>query len=227
MDWSALSTLEPAEGAEKLAGLTEQMSDFIDAHPETKPKLIDIFERNLESSIDTETYTPIWYGIASLFGIGEDAPRIFTWLSAPDQQERLNALAARCKPQFAQLLRSIFALYGQELQNAYRRWREYPDNWEAMHRQVYVDNERNQARIDIKIVKYNQESLDLTLDARSLLLMISRLMGSLALAAGGPFADAELNELREQSDAFWEAIGAVRNEQPPVAESETAQAVEG
>lgn len=220
MDWSAMVGVDSEEGAEKLSGLADQIAEIIDAHPEIELKLMDVFERNLADSIDTDTYTPVWSGIAALFAIGDDAPRLFSWLSVPEQQERLDALTARCQPALARLLRNIFALYGPSLQDAYRRWREYPDNWEALYRQVYVDNERNQTRIDLKIVKYNQESLDLTLDARSLLLMVSRLMGSLTLAAGGPFADHELNELRDQSNAFWDAIGAAQKEEP-----ETAQAL--
>lgn len=219
MDWSALSGLEPADGAAKLAGLLDRLSELVEQNPDIEPRLIEVLERNLGSPADTETYTPVWNGIAALFGIGEDAPRLFSWISVPEQQERLDALAARCGPGLGRLLRNVFALYGQSLQDAYRRWREYPDNWEAMHRQVYVDYERNQNRIDIKIVKYNQESMDLTLDARSLLLMVSRLMGSLTLAASGPFSDNELSELRDQSEAFWGAIASIADEPDPVAES--------
>lgn len=214
MDWSALSRLNPEEGATQLTEFMNRISELIEQRPEIEPKLVELLERSLRSEIDTETYTSIWHAITALIGIGEDAPRLFTWLSVPEQQERLDALTARCKPGLARLLRNLFALYGESLQVAYRRWREYPDNWEAMHRQVYVDQERNQNRIDIKIVKYNQESLDLTLDARSLLLMVSRLMNSLTLAASGPFTDAELSELRGQSEAFWGAIDSSGRDQP-------------
>lgn len=212
MDWSALNRLDPEEGAIQLIELTDRISEFVEQNPETETKLVEALELNLRPEIDTETYNPIWYAITTLIGIGEDAPRLFIWLSGPQQQERLDALTSRCRPDFARLLRNIFALYGESLQVAYRRWREYPDNWEAMHRQVYVDQERNQTRIDLKIVKYNQESLDLNLDARSLLLMVSRLMGSLTLAASGPFTDAELSELRSQSQAFWDVIDSGQDE---------------
>jgi hypothetical protein len=217
MDWNTVNRLSPEEGAEQLTDLAEQISELVSAHPEIEPKLMDVLERGLGASVDTDSYSPVWYGIAALFGIGEDVPRLFTWLSATAQPERLDALTARCRPDFARLLRNVFALYGQNLQDAYRRWREYPDNWDAMHQQVYVDNERNQARIDITIVKYSQERVDLTLDARSLLLMVSRLMGSLTLAASGPFAESELDGLRSQSDALWEAISAAEREQAAAA----------
>lgn len=223
MDWDALSGLGPDEGAAELSELMDRISELIEAQPEIEGRLVNLLDRNLGSAIDTDTLTPIWYGIISLFGIGDDAPRLFTWLSVPEQRERLDALSARCRPDLARLFRNIFALYGQGLQDAYRRWREYPDNWEALYRQVYVDNERNQARIDLRIVKYDQESLDLTLDARSLLLMVSRLMSSLTLAASGPFNDAELDELRDQFEAFLEASAAARDQQDPVADGELAQ----
>ncbi|HVD39807.1 MAG TPA: hypothetical protein VNC16_02235 [Solirubrobacterales bacterium] len=220
MDWNALNRLPPEEGAEALTELAGHMSDLVSANPEIEVKLMDVLERNLGSSVDTDTYTPVWYGIAALFGIGDDAPRLFAWLSAPDQPERLDAIVGHCGGDLARLLRSVVALHGQSLQDAYRRWREYPGNWEAMYRQVYVDSERNQTRIDIKIVTYDEQRLDLTLDARSLLLMISRLMNSLTLAASGPFAESELNELRDQSGAFWEAVSAAEDSQAQVAEGE-------
>jgi hypothetical protein len=220
MDWNAVNRLTPEEGAEALSELAEQMSDLVSADPEIEMKVMDVLERNLGPSVDTDTYTPVWYGIVALFGIGDDAPRLFAWLSAPDQSERLNALVARCGADLARLLRGVVALHGQSLQEAYRRWREYPGNWEAMYRQVYVDSERNQTRIDIRIVTYDEQSLDLTLDARSLLLMISRLISSLTLAASGPFAESELSELREQSEAFWEAVSAAQDSQSQIAQDE-------
>lgn len=220
MDWNAVNRLTPEEGAEALSELAERMSDLVSANSEIEVKLMDVLERNLGPSVDIDTYTPVWYGIAALFGIGDDAPRLFAWLSGPDQPERLDALVARSGSDFARLLRSVIALHGQNLQDAYRRWREYPGNWEAMYRQVYVDSERNQTRIDIRIVTYDQRSLNLTLDARSLLLMISRLMNSLTLAAAGPFAESELSELRDQSEAFWEAVSTAQDSQSQVAEGQ-------
>jgi hypothetical protein len=206
MDWEALIRVEPQTGAEKMADLTAEMAKLVDERPEIAPQSLELIGRHLVDGSDGETYTAVWEGIDALFGLGEDAPRLFSWLLATEQRERLDAVTAQCPPVLARLLRSCMGLYGQGLQEAYRRWREYPDNWDAMHRQVYVDIERNQNRIDITIVKYNQEQLELTLEARSLLLMVSRLMNSLSAVASGPFTDSELDELREQSDAFWRAI---------------------
>lgn len=208
MDWEGLSRVEPQMGAEQVADITVQMAKLVEERPEIAPQSLELMGRHLVETPDSETYTAIWEGIDALFGIGEDAPRLFSWLLETEQRERLDAVTAQCPPVLARLLRSCMGLYGQGLQEAYRRWREYPDNWDAMHRQVYVDVERNQNRIDIMIVKYNQEKLVLTLEARSLLLMVSRLMNSLSAVASGPFTDSELDVLREQSDAFWRAIEA-------------------
>ena len=206
MDWEALIRVDPQVGAAKLDDLTAQMAKLVEGHPEIAPQTMELLGRHLGDGVDTETYTEIWEGLDALFGIGEDVPRLFSWFLAIEQRERLDALTVRCPPVLARLLRSCMGIYGPGLQDAYRRWREYPDNWDVMHRQVYVDNERNQNRIDITILKYNQEKVELTLEARSLLLMVSRLMNSLAAVASGPFTDGELKELGEQSDAFWQAV---------------------
>ena len=220
MDWNALIGLDPRESAEKMGDLTTEMGAALEDRPEIAQQLPVLLERELGGKADTETFTPVWEGITTLFGIGDDASRLFSWLSVPEQQERLEALTARCSPALAQLLRNSVALHGKILQDSYRRWREYPDNWDAMHRQTYVDNERNQSRVDIRIVKFNDEEVQLTLDARSLMLMVIRLMNSLSLVASGPFTDAEIRELREQSDAFWSAFESNKAE----AEAEVADA---
>jgi hypothetical protein len=205
MDWETLITLDPEVAAAEMSDLTAEMAKLVDEHPDLARQMLELLDRHLRDGVDAEAYTPVWEGIAALFGL-DDAARLFSWLLATEQRERLDAVTAHSPPTLARLLRSCMGIYGQSLRDTYRRWREYPDNWDAMHRQMYVDSERNQNRVDITIVKYNREEVKLTLEARSLLLMVARLMNSLTRVAGGPFTDAELAELRKQSEAFWNAV---------------------
>jgi hypothetical protein len=212
VDWNTLNRLDAEAAAKEMSGLAAQMAKLLEDSPRTAELVMDLLGRHLGDGIDTETYGAVWEGIAMLFGIGDDAPRLYSWLSQVEQRERLDALAARSPTALSRLLRDSIAIHGPSLQEAYRRWREDPENWEMLQRAAYFDIERGGHRVDVTILKFNGEKISMTLDARSLLLMVERLMNSLSLVASGPFTDEELAGLQEQSSAFWEAVAASKAE---------------
>ncbi len=222
VDWTAVNGMDPEAGAKELSELTTQMAQRLEENPETVVLLRSLFTRHLEGEITPDSYGPIWEGIATLFGPEDDAPRLFAWLSQENQRERVEALIAASPPSVADVLRESIASYGLDLQLAYRRWREIPENWELLHRENYFDIDRGIHRIDLTILKYNGETAKFGLDARSLLVMVGRLMNSLSLVADETLADQDLDDLRRESEAFWKAVAAARGETADEAEPSPA-----
>lgn len=214
VDWNALMAADPAAGAEMLRPVIEEMDTVLEADPEVAQQVLAALDRHLQGSLDTDSYTPVWDGIWVMFGIGQAAPRLYTWLSTTDQRARLEAVLPLCSVPLARLLRSGIGMYGQELSDAYRYWREYPDNWDALYRQVSFDTDRRQNRIDLRVVKYNHEEASLTLDSRSLLIFITRLVNSLGVTASDSFIPAELETFRKECDAFWSVVNPPEESAP-------------
>ncbi|MGN6586829.1 MAG: hypothetical protein ACTHKT_05070 [Solirubrobacterales bacterium] len=222
VDWSAVNGMDAEAGAKELSGLTAQMAQRLEKTPETASLLRSLLARHLEGAITPDSYSPVWEGVATLFGLDDDAPRLFAWLSQENQRERVDALIAASPPSVADMLRESIASYGQDLQQAYRRWREIPENWELLHRENYFDIDRGIHRVDLTILKYSGETVNFSLDARSLLVMVGRLMNSLSLVADETFTDQDLEDLRRESDAFWEAVAAIRDQATDRAEASPA-----
>ncbi|MGN6664232.1 MAG: hypothetical protein ACTHK6_08545 [Solirubrobacterales bacterium] len=224
MDWTALNQMEARAGAQELKELAGKMAARVEENSQCAALLMELFARRLDGPITPESYAPLWEGIATLFGIGDDAPQLFAWLAQGDRHERLEALAEQSPPAFGWLLREVLAVYGERLQQAYRRWREFPHNWEWLQRETYFDIGRGQHRLDLTILKFNDEEVRLSMDARSLLSMVARLTNSLTAVATTPFTELELADLRQETDAFWGAIQANQSEVPAEEKRESAVA---
>jgi hypothetical protein len=207
-DWSALNALSPTEAAAQMADVLTELTQHLTDDPGLPTRLNEILARELNAPIDNETSGRLYESITLLFG-EEDPALLIHWLSQPDQVERLEAVAGRSSSEVARMLREAVALYGSKLGEAFRRFRETPDDWDGIHREIFHDVILNRFRLDFEITKFNGESIRLTCDPNSLLTLTSSLMKTLNfVAAAQPFAEPRIDEFRAEVDAFWRALEA-------------------
>jgi hypothetical protein len=138
-----------------------------------------------------------------------DPAWLMWWIVQDESNERLEAVARVASPPVERLLRDSLALHWVKFQVATRHWRELPENWRTITPAIYHEMLAEQYRIDLEIIKFNDETVKLTCEPDSLVALVSTLVRTLTpLASANPFAAARLDELRAELDTFWAALEA-------------------
>lgn len=121
-----------------------------DAHAEDR--LFRLLDKRLEGDFDSETWSRIYKSVTAL--MGEKGATLLGWATTVDPTP-IEALDRHTPAEVVALLRLITATHGAELQSAYARWDQLPNNWRTVGREVHQDLLRNRALITLRVEKFN------------------------------------------------------------------------
>lgn len=141
--------------------------------PQATDHLLAILQKRLGDAITTDTWTGVETGLANYLGA---AAQLVSWVTRADQAARLREAEARISPAATALLRTILGFYGRELALAYERWRELPNDWVRMNRDVMYDEIDKRHLIRVSIEKQNGETVVVEARPGSFLRLITTLL---------------------------------------------------
>lgn len=199
--WDAVLAGEvaPEEMKPLLVASAQAIDEYLSADSETEEEALDVLRRRLERPLEPTTYDEILAALRAL--MGNDGTGLVHWYvtTAPEDTSMLRENAS---PRVDWFLRRITAAHGPELQAAFSLWRDLPDDWKLVNREVFYDLVRERYYIRHRIYKASGEQVvlegnaDSVLDlARSLLLTL-RWVGR-ADAFSEPVKEAFLAEAQD------------------------------
>jgi len=169
--------------------------------PHVEEHVLAILEKRLGGTIDADTWTAVDAALANYLG---GAAALVSWVGRADQTNRLHEAETRVPPLVAGLLRTILGLYGRELRLAYERWRELPNDWVRMNRDVFYDEIEKRYLLRVAIEKQNGETFVLEARPGSMLRLITSLVVTAKHASTpGAFDPPSIT-------AFNEAVGQLQ-----------------
>lgn len=155
-------------------------------------------------NIDEETWSTVQECLRNYLGV--DGEYLVGWLMQfPNTVEDLEEFAP---PDVASFLRQVLALHGPELANAFARWKEFPDNWRGMNREVFLDQITGLYRIQLRIAKFNGDTVMFEGPPDSFLKMARNILITLQGLAPDYYNEAVLGEFVKDAGAFLESISA-------------------
>jgi hypothetical protein len=149
-----------------LAVSAQEIDEYLAADSETEEETLDVLRRRLEGPIQTTTYDAILGALRAL--MGDDGTGLIHWYvtSSPEDAAILRGNAS---PRVEWFLRRIVAAHGPELQAAFALWRDLPDDWKSVNREVFYDVVRERYYIRHKIFKVDGSEVTLEGNADSVL----------------------------------------------------------
>ncbi|MGA7706079.1 MAG: hypothetical protein WB998_14440 [Solirubrobacteraceae bacterium] len=209
-DWSSFEEVSEEEAPASLRPLLEKLDEMLRKDERLPQTLSQVLDETFRNPIDADTFGRLMESVRTLFGMGDDVSRLLAWL-AFDHPAHVDATAPVAPAAAERLLRDVFAVYGQRLADAYRNWREIPDDWVTLSHQVQYEYETNQYVVGVGIEKLNGQTVWVRGSASSILALVSNLIRTLnPIAAHGPFDQARVEEFREAEDDLWKGIDAAQ-----------------
>jgi hypothetical protein len=219
-DWGLIWAQEADEELIRatVARSAAQIESFLVSDDQTEEETLALLGRRLSGPIDPTTYDVVRDALSAL--LGEEGANVVHWyiVGAGASTGILEDVAPA---RVAFFVRRIAAAHDPEFRAAYALWKEVPDDWRTIHRDVYFDyiNERHLVRHRIQkangeefVVEGNANSV---LDLARTLLISTRLIGSReafsepTIQAFLAEADAVLAMLRPDEEASQDGNGAV------------------
>jgi len=173
-----------------------QIESFLESDDQTEEETLALLGRRLSGPMDPATYDVVRDALRAL--LGEDGANVVHWYTVADGAST-GILEQVAPARVAFFVRRIAAAHLPEFQAAYALWKEVPDDWRTIHRDVYFDfiNQRHLVRHRIEkvsgdeiVVEGNANSV---LDLARSFLVSTRLIGSRD-AFGEPTIQAFLEE---------------------------------
>jgi hypothetical protein len=223
IDWSVVHDEAPQDSQEVRDMVTEL--EVALARSGLAERAAAVLAQVLAPPLGDATFDRVQSGLGTLFGLGEEEPgRMFAWLAFDPTRARLEAFVAAAPPAVARFLRDVWAALGDDLAKAYRCWRELPDDWEVVHREINHNVLTEQVRIELRITKFNGEQAQIAGDAGSILSLTTNFVRSLNMVGHGlTIPEPALTDFREQV-AMLEALLA--EAVPAATEPEPAEPAE-
>jgi len=162
-----------SEAAPLFSATGTVLDDLLTTAPKATEQILAILFKHLDRATDANTWTSLSTALTNY--LGEAAPLIL-WVVRADQAARLHEAELRVSPPAARLLRTIVGLYGSELALAYTRWRELPNDWMTVHRDVFYDEIEKRYLLRVSIDKLNGETAVIEARPGSFLRLITTLV---------------------------------------------------
>lgn len=159
-DW--LDVLQVKKSVDELPSLlpdtAAQFDAFLKAEPLTEQRVLAILQRHIGGPKRADTWDTMLTGLK--YCLGDDVTYMLAWLIQDGQTaEKFAQLGEHASPAVMSFFRTIFGVYGGDMQLAYEGWNELPNNWNAIAREVLYDQLSRIHRLVIRITKYNGEEI--------------------------------------------------------------------
>ncbi len=155
----------------------DQLLQFMQTDPTTRPHIDRIIRHHLENGIDLETWGHVLNGLTVY--VGEDiATFLLTLLLRSDDAEFVDLVEKYVGAEMP-YLRSLMALYSDDLREAHTVFGEKPHGWKTVNRRIYYDHLTQLWHATFEIVKYGGERVYLDETPNSAIVLCQAIIDAL------------------------------------------------
>lgn len=199
-DWDPIWTQQADEEYIRtvLKSSAGQIESFLVSDEQTEEETLALLGRRLSAEIDTTTYDVVLDALRAL--LGQDGANVVHWYTVGNGAET-GILEEVASPRVAFFVRRIAAAHLPEFRSAFALWKETPEDWRTIHRDVYFDYINQRIVVRHRLIKINGEEMIVEGNANSLLDLTRSLLTSLGLIGSrDAFGDREIEAFLTEAD---------------------------
>ena len=175
-----------------------QMKSFLVSDDETEEETLALLGRRLSGEVDTTTYDVVLDALRAL--LGQDGANVVHWYTVGNGADT-GILAQVASPRVEFFVRRIAAAHLPEFRSAFALWKETPEDWRTIHRDVYFDTINQRVVVRHRIIKINGEEMIVEGNANSLLDLTRSLLTSVNLiGTREAFGEREMDAFLAEAD---------------------------
>jgi len=180
------------------------IESFLVSDDQTEEETLALLGRRLSGEIDTTTYDVVLDALRAL--LGQDGANVVHWYTVGNGAET-GILEQVASPRVAFFVRRIAAAHLPEFKSAFALWKEVPEDWRTIHRDVYFDYINQRVVVRHRIIKINGEEMIVEGNANSLLDLTRSLLTSVGLiATRDAFGEREIDAFLIEADKVIELL---------------------
>jgi hypothetical protein len=184
-DWLALRADADPETRANVIRATSEEFDAALARPGASDEIQRFVREQLrDSGITVDTYSPIDRFLTIY--VGPTAGYMLAW-TLVNVDERLPIIDAAASPAAAATLRTLVAT-NPSLEEAYRSWREIPNNWRRIARELF-DVAGEGPRVRLRLTTYDQQAYVVETTPAALMSLTCYMLETLTMSV--PFSEYE------------------------------------
>jgi len=211
-DWDSIWTQQADDEYVRnvLKSSAAEIESFLVSDDQTEEETLALLGRRLSGPIDTGTYDVVLDALRAL--LGQDGANLVHWYTVGNGAAT-GFLEEVATPRVAFFVRRIAAAHLPEFRSAFALWKEVPEDWRTIHRDVYFDYINQRYVVRHRIVKINGEEIVVEGNANSVLDLTRSLLTSIAIiAAREAFGEREIEAFLKEADTV---LGILRPEDEP------------
>jgi hypothetical protein len=186
-----------------------QIESFLVSDDQTEEETLALLGRRLSGPIDTTTYDLVLDALRAL--LGGDGANVVHWYTVGNGAET-GLLEQVASPRVAFFVRRIAAAHLPEFRSAFALWKEVPEDWRTIHRDVYLDFINQRYLVRHRIVKINGEEMIVEGNANSVLDLTRSLLTSIGIIGNREaFGEAEIEAFLTEAD---KVVAILRPQEP-------------
>jgi hypothetical protein len=193
-----------------LQSSSAQIESFLVSDDQTEEETLALLGRRLDGPIDTATYDVVLDSLRAL--LGADGANVVHWYTVGNGAST-GLLETIAPPRVAFFVRRIAAAHLPELRSAFALWKEVPEDWRTIHRDVYFDYINSRYLVRHRIVKINGEEIVVEGNANSVLDLTRSLLTSISMiATRDAFTEPAIEAFLKEADGV---LAILRPEEEP------------
>jgi len=199
-DWDPIWTQQADDDYLRsvLTSASAQIESFLVSDDQTEEETLALLGRRLSGPIDTATYDVVLDTLRAL--LGQDGANLVHWYIVGNGAAT-GMLEEVASPRVAFFVRRIAAAHVPEFRSAFALWKEQPEDWRTIHRDVYFDYINQRYVVRHRIVKISGEEILIEGNANSVLDLTRSLLTSLGLiSAREAFGEREIEAFLKEAD---------------------------
>jgi len=199
-DWEPIWTQEADDEYIRrvLKSSAAQIESFLVSDDQTEEETLALLGRRLSAEIDTTTYDVVLDSLRAL--LGQDGANTVHWYIVGNGAES-GILEEVATPRVAFFVRRIAAAHTPEFRSAFALWKEVPEDWRTIHRDVFFDYINQKYVLRHRIVKINGEEIVIEGNSNSVLDLTRSLLTSIGLVATREaFGEREIDAFLKEAD---------------------------
>ena len=182
-----------------LKASSAQIDSFLVSDDQTEEETLALLGRRLEGPIDTATYDVVLDALRAL--LGADGANVVHWYTVGNGAAT-GILEQVASPRVAFFVRRIAAAHAPEFKSAFALWKEVPEDWRTIHRDVYFDYINQRYLVRHRIIKINGEEIVVEGNANSVLDLTRSLLTSISIiATREAFTDPAIEAFLKEADS--------------------------
>jgi hypothetical protein len=182
-----------------LKSSSAQIDSFLVSDDQTEEETLALLGRRLAGPIDTTTYDVVLDALRAL--LGADGANVVHWYTVGNGAST-GILEQVASPRVAFFVRRINAAHQPEFKAAFALWKEVPEDWRTIHRDVYLDYINQRYLVRHRIIKMNGEEFVVEGNANSVLDLTRSLLTSISIInARDAFTEPTIEAFLKEADS--------------------------